>query len=158
MIVFDLKCAGDHVFEAWFASSSAFNDQAQRGLLMCPVCGSSDVGKAVMAPNVAAKSNQRSLPAVREEAPAPVMSAPSPEAQAMAEMMRKVAAMQAEAIKQSTWVGKDFERQARAMDAGEQDHAAIHGQVDAEQARALLEDGIGVMPLLIPVVPPEERN
>jgi hypothetical protein len=66
--------------------------------------------------------------------------------------------VQAEAIKTSTWVGKDFERQARAMDAGDVDQAQIHGQATPEQARAMMEDGIGVMPLLIPVIPPEERN
>ena len=156
MIVFDLKCGAEHVFEAWFASSSAFEDQKARGLLLCPVCGDTGIDKSVMAPNVAAKGNQRLVP-VPQAAPA-VMSPPSPEAAAVMEMMQKLAAVQAEAIKTSTWVGKDFERQARAMDAGEVDQTQIHGQATPEQARAMMEDGIGVMPLLIPVVPPEECN
>lgn len=159
MIVFDLKCAGDHVFEAWFASSAAFEEQRARGLLMCPLCSSNDVGKAVMAPNVPAKANQRATVApARPAAQNAVMAAPSPEAAAMAAMIRKVAEAQAEAIKSSTWVGKDFVRQARAMEAGDADHAPIHGQATPEQAREMMEDGISVMPLLIPVVPPEEQN
>ncbi len=156
MIVFDLKCGADHVFEAWFASSSAFEDQKARGLLLCPVCGDTGIDKAVMAPNIAAKGNRRQ--ALVPQAATPVMAPPSPEAAAVMEVIKKLAAVQAEAIKTSTWVGKDFERQARAMDAGEADQAQIHGQATPEQARAMMDDGIGVMPLLIPIVPPEECN
>ncbi len=152
MIVFDLKCTTGHVFEAWFASSDAFQEQKARSLLSCPMCGASDVDKAVMAPNVPAKGNQR------PEAGANMVSdAPAPSAE-MKAMMAKIATAQAEIIKNSQWVGRDFAQQARAMDAGEMDHALIHGQTSAEEARDLLEDGISVMPLLIPVVPPEKQN
>ena len=72
LIVFDLCCAaGDHRFEAWFASSDSFADQQARGLIACPICGDSAIEKAVMAPRVGAKSNQR--PA---SVPAPVPTAP----------------------------------------------------------------------------------
>jgi hypothetical protein len=69
-----------------------------------------------------------------------------------------VTRMQADTIKESTWVGRDFERQARAMASGEIDHNIIHGQATPNQAQEMIEDGIGVMPLLVPIVPPEERN
>ena len=47
MIVFDLCCAaGEHRFEAWFASSDSFADQQARGLIGCPVCGDADIRKA----------------------------------------------------------------------------------------------------------------
>ena len=60
MIVFDLKCEGQgHVFEAWFGSSADYADQKERGLLACPFCGDTRIGKALMAPAVAAKGNQR---------------------------------------------------------------------------------------------------
>ena len=59
MIVFDLKCAAAHVFEAWFGSSADYDDQRARGLVQCPICGDGAVEKAVMAPNVAAKRNQQ---------------------------------------------------------------------------------------------------
>lgn len=54
MIVFDLKCTGAHVFEAWFGSSAAYETQRGAGLVACPMCGDTDITKAVMAPNVAA--------------------------------------------------------------------------------------------------------
>ena len=152
MIVFDLKCTTGHVFEAWFASSEAFQDQKARSLLSCPMCGAPDIDKAVMAPNVPTKGNQR---------PEAGMNMVSDSAAASAEMkamITKIAAAQAEIIKKSQWVGRDFAQKARAMDAGEMDHALIHGQTSADEARELLEDGISVMPLLIPVVPPEKQN
>ena len=77
MIVFDLCCAaGDHRFEAWFASSDSFVDQQARRLIACPVCGDSDVRKAVMAPRVGVKSNQQIVS--KPPAAEPVDGEPSP--------------------------------------------------------------------------------
>lgn len=146
MIAFDLRCAaGAHVFEAWFASSDSFAEQQQRGLLICPLCADTNITKAVMAPNIPAKSNQRATPAVDSPGGRDAMLA-------------ALAQAQAKALKSSTWVGQDFDRQARAIDAGEAPPAQIHGQTTPEQARALLDDGIAVLPLLVPVVPPEQQN
>lgn len=152
MIVFDLKCDSAHVFEAWFASSEAYEEQKARNLLCCPICGSATVDKAVMAPNVAKKGNQRS------EQPLTMASDPPSAPPEIKAVLEKVAAVQAELLKKSEWVGKDFAKKARAMDAGEIDPALIHGQASPDEAQALLEDGISVMPLLIPVVPPEKQN
>ena len=68
MIVFDLKCTHAHVFEAWFGSSTDYEDQRARGLLSCPICGDPDIAKAVMAPNIPAKGNRApSTPAAAPE-------------------------------------------------------------------------------------------
>jgi hypothetical protein len=143
MIVFDLRCSGDHVFEAWFASSSAFEDQRARGLVMCPVCGAVEVEKAVMAPRVAAKGNSSAAAAAKPD---------------IAGMMRAIATAQAAALKQSRWVGSDFADEARAIHNGEKPDTLIHGQATREEARALAEDGVPIAPLLVPVVPPETLN
>ena len=151
MIVFDLICQpGGHRFEAWFASSEAFADQQQRGLVDCPHCGSSAVSKAPMAPAVPKKGNQ--LPAAQT---APVASGLPPEA---AEALKALASMQAEALKQSRWVGDKFAEDAKAMHYGERPHEAIHGEATLEQAKDLLEEGIAVAPLPFPVVPPDKAN
>lgn len=153
MIVFDLECRGlGHRFEGWFASSAAFADQQGRGLVTCPHCGSSDVGKAVMAPSIGRKGNQ--LPAVSP--PQPVAGGKLPrEAQAL---MAKLAALQAEALNSSRWVGKDFAAESRKIHYGEAEDSVIHGQATPEQAAELLEEGIAVMPLPFPVAPPDELN
>lgn len=156
MILFDLKCSNSHVFEAWFANSASYEDQQRRHLVVCPLCGDTDVAKAVMAPNVGAKSNQL-VPAKPSAVPLAMQAPPGADNDVRA-MLAKIAQIQAETLKHSTWVGSDFDRQARAMDAGEAEHGLIHGQATQEQAKALVEDGIGVMPLLVPIVPPDQRN
>jgi len=179
MIVFDLECrSAGHRFEGWFASSDEFARQRERGLVACPTCGSVDVVKAVMAPNVGRKGNQQPEPAGRREPvrPRPLAAEPPgaggvpatvagpvtnagpalpPEAAAL---FRAMAATQAEALKSSRWVGNDFAENARAMHYGEADTEAIHGQATAAEARELLEEGIEVAPILFPVVPPGEAN
>jgi len=169
MIVFDLQCAGgQHRFEGWFSSSQDYASQQERGLVTCPVCGSGEVMKAVMAPAVGRKGNQApALPirATTDAAAAPAVPAPAPAAQAQpklppeaVKMLRAIAQAQAEAIKSSTWVGDSFADDARAMHYGEKDAAPIHGQATPNEARELLEEGIAVAPLLIPVVPPGKAN
>jgi hypothetical protein len=153
VIVFDLKCATGHVFEAWFGSSAAYEAQRAGGLVECPLCGSADVAKAVMAPNVGAKGNQRS---VAPAAPVESAGAPSPEAIKVA--MAAIATMQAKMLEKSQWVGTAFAEKARAMHLGEETVTQIHGQATPEQAQELIEEGVPVAPLIVPVVPPESRN
>jgi hypothetical protein len=162
MIVFDLLCEDGHRFEGWFGSSGDFERQQQDGLLACPRCGSTSVGKAVMAPAVGRKGNQ--LPPSSSVAPQPPlpakavpMSAPAVSSEA-ARMMRALAKMQTRALENSRWVGDSFAEDARAMHYGERKQETIHGQTTAEEASALLEEGIGVMPLPFPVAPPGEAN
>jgi hypothetical protein len=158
MIVFDLQCSGAHVFEAWFASSTAYEEQRARGLLVCPVCGDAEIGKAVMAPNVGAKGNSRRAPAPTPDVPATASSAEPPSPAAIKAAMQAIAAMQAKMLEKSEWVGRTFADRARAMHAGEADHAPIHGQATRAEAEALVEEGVPVAPLLVPVVPPEALN
>jgi hypothetical protein len=172
MIVYDLKCANDHVFEVWFASSQAYDEQRARGLIACAFCGSTEVGKAVMAPRLNAKGNQRDaiLPAVIDAPPSPPAtapvsisnapaSAPAPaEVAKLQAVLHALAQAQAKALEQSTWVGRDFADRARAMHYGEEDHAPIHGQADPDEAAALVEEGVAVAPLPFPVIPPDAKN
>lgn len=145
MIVFDLKCGGGgHVFEAWFASSAAFDEQVAAGLVRCPICGDPSVAKAVMAPAVGAKGN-RAVPVL-------------PEARNAKAVLRALAVHQAKALESSTWVGAAFAEQARSMHAGEQEPATIHGQASLADAKALVNEGVPIAPLVLPVVPPKKLN
>jgi hypothetical protein len=150
MIVFDLKCiAGGHVFEGWFGSGEDFESQRARGLLSCPMCGSHEVAKALMAPAVPAKSN-------RQSAPVPVVS--GADVAKMRAVMEKLAQVQSEALKDSEWVGRNFAETARAMHYGEKAHKSVHGEVAPDEARALIEEGVEVAPLPFPIVPPDVQN
>ncbi len=162
MIVFDLQCEPlGHRFEGWFGSSQDFEDQRERGMISCPSCGSAQIAKSVMAPNLGRKGNQISMgtaPATAilpEQAAQAVANAMPPEVVAM---FKAVAAVQAEAIKTSTWVGDKFADDVRAMHYGEKDQSAIHGRASMAEARELIEEGIPVAPVLCSVVPPDETH
>jgi hypothetical protein len=154
MIVFDLRCTtAGHVFEAWFASSSAWEEQQAAGLVSCPFCESISVEKAVMAPMIARKGNRTpSHREVQRNAPDAITGEKAKAA------LSALAAAQQALLKNSTWVGNSFDEKARAMDAGEIATESIHGEVSHDQAKALLEDGVAVLPLPLPVIPPEKRN
>ena len=147
MIVFDLACSQGHVFEVWFGSSADYESQRERGLVSCAICGASEVGKAVMAPNVGAKGNQAStVVPMRSGSPAP------------AELKAALAALakaQAKALEGSEHVGARFAAEARAIHDGDAPERPIHGQATVHEAKALVEDGVPVVPLPLPVVPPD---
>jgi hypothetical protein len=130
MIVFDLACrSAGHRFEGWFSSSDDFASQQQRGLITCPHCGSGDVVKAPMAPSVPRKGNQVARVVEQQsshtDVPVAVNAAMPPEA---IKMMKALAKMQAEAIKNSRNAGTAFVEEARSMHYGEREAEQIHGQ------------------------------
>jgi hypothetical protein len=159
MIVFDLSCHAGHRFEGWFGSSADYEDQRARGLVDCPHCGSPEVTKAPMAPAVPAKSNQRgeTLPAKSHDGAAQQASnLPMPPE--MRRAFAELAKLQAEALKNSTWVGESFADKSRAMHYGEEAPKPIHGQASLAEAKALAEEGVPIAPILFPVAPPDEVN
>lgn len=133
MIVFDLQCLdGGETFEAWFRSNADYDEQSAAGLVRCPICDSARVGKAPMAPNVPRKSSGNALAGV--------------------------AAIQSEMLKDSRWVGNQFAETARAMHSGEIEPAQVHGQATLAEAKSLVDEGVPVAPLPLPVVPPTQLN
>ena len=135
MIKFALKCAQGHGFESWFQSGAAFDTLHVKGMVTCPACGSADVQKALMAPAVA-------------QAPAPV-AAPD-------DLPARLAALRAEVEAKSHYVGTDFATQARAMYLGDIPDRPIHGEARPEEAKALIDDGVPILPL--PFVPSRKTN
>ena len=133
MIRFSLHCDKDHEFEAWFSSSTDFDSQTERGLVECPVCGSRQVGKALMAPAVAVSKQpgQRSL-------------AMDPERR---EMMRKIREMVQAVKMNSEDVGERFAEEARKIHHGETEARGIYGKASGDEARSLIEEGIEIAPL-----------
>ncbi|HMI20786.1 MAG TPA: DUF1178 family protein [Sphingomonas sp.] len=148
MIVFDLACGQRHVFEAWFGSTEDYESQRARGLVACPICGATEIGKAVMAPNVAPKGNQGN-------GIVPMQSGTPTE---MKKMLAALAKAQAQLLEKSEHVGAKFASEARAIHEGDAPERAIHGQATHEEARALVEDGVPVAPLPLPVVPPDTTH
>lgn len=157
MIVFDLTCRDHgHGFEGWFGSSQDFTAQQERGLVTCPQCGSANIIKAPMAPNLNRKGNQVAAASPTATPSAPVAGGALPPKAAA--LMQAMAQMQAAALQESRWVGTGFAETSRAIHYGERAAETIHGQATAEEAIELIEEGIEVMPLPFPVAPPSETN
>jgi hypothetical protein len=157
MILYALKCKQGHKFDAWFASSGAFDTQQRRGLLVCPVCATRKVQKALMAPNVA-KPAKPGAAKRRVEAQRENVREAAPETQRLAihrELATAVRKLRAEIEANSEYVGPRFCEEARKIHNEEAPARGIHGEATTEEAKALREEGIEFFPL--PVLP-EEHN
>jgi len=135
--VLNLQCAHGHDFEGWFGSEDDFQSQSGRGLVSCPLCGDTGVAKMLSAPRL-------NLGAVEPKPAQEVANAPGRSLQAQyIKMVRQVLANTED-------VGERFPEEARRIHYGETEERGIRGQASAEQTQALLEEGIGVLPLPIP--------
>lgn len=144
MKVLDLACAHGHRFEGWFASEEDFRDQSARGLLECPVCGDQAIEKQLSAPYVQtrrAESPEGQRPSPPQVAPAEGSTPLSPEQQAR--VLRVLRAW----VQDSEDVGERFAAEARAIHRGEAEARSIRGVATPDEAAALLEEGVPVLPL-----------
>lgn len=145
MKVLDLQCAQGHAFEGWFASEEDFVAQQARALVCCPLCGNADVLKKLSAPRLNLLSN-RSAPKQEEPSSTAVALAKPQAPEQMAawlEMSRKLVA-------NTTDVGDRFAEEARKIHYGEVPEHAIRGQATVQETRELIDEGIAVLPLLLP--------
>jgi len=143
MIRYALKCEHDHPFEAWFGSSSDYDDQAERGLVECPYCGSRGVSKQIMAPAVAGTRKSDAIP--------PDMAAKMHTM--MTDMAREV---RAHVEQNFDYVGDSFAREARAIHEGKSEKREIYGEASPVEVRKLKEDGVPCSPL--PAAPPDPNK
>jgi hypothetical protein len=158
MIKYALKCDHDHGFESWFPDIASYETQVRRGLVACPECGSIRVEKALMAPALLGGARKPAVAEEAREAPveAPTEAAPvallDERSQALRVMARE---LRRQIVANTVDVGRNFPDEARAIHAGDAPERAIRGEATPEEARALIEEGIGVTPL--PSIP-DERN
>ena len=162
MIRYSLACERGHEFESWFANSSAYDKQAKRGLVACPMCGSTKVEKAIMAPRLARTDKTIDVPApapaAPPAAPVPAPQAPGPVAMISPqerELRTKLKELRDHLTKNAENVGRKFPEQARKMHYGEIEHRSIYGEASPQEAKDLHEEGIEFHPL--PILP-DERN
>jgi len=163
MIRYTLVCDKRHEFESWFTNSVAFDKQAKRGLVTCPMCGSAKVEKALMTPRLARAdkpSNQQTTTADAAPADAAPATAKSPTPVAMIsprehEFRQKLRELRDHLVKNAENVGSRFPEEARKMHYGEAEHRSIYGVASPKDAKALHDEGIEFSPL--PVLPDERH-
>ena len=147
MIRYALICDHGHEFESWFPGSASFDAQKQRGLIACPLCGSAEVDRAVMAPNVA-RTDREPAPA---QAETPAASAPAAPMALMGEkelaFRQMVSALHDHLRTNAEHVGPRFAEEALKIHQSESDSRAIYGEATPEDARMLQEEGVEFLPL-----------
>ncbi len=172
MIRYALHCDRNHDFESWFQNSAAYDKQAKRSLVTCPVCGSAKVEKAIMAPRLAQKSDSLldhadmtapqpstpapnpaqlagSVPAIPPKGPVAMMSPPE------RELRQKLKELRDHIVKNASYVGTRFPEEARKIHYGETEHRSIYGEASPDEAKELHEEGIEFHP--IPILPDDQN-
>lgn len=132
MILFDLKCARDHVFEAWFLNNAAYEKQVKAGAVACPSCGSRKVEKAPMAPRIgkagkADKADKAEVTAIAAE---------------HAQIREKLTELRAKIEANCDYVGDKFAEEARRIHYGETERRDIYGEASNDEAKELHDEGV----------------
>lgn len=165
MLVLNLSCANGHLFEGWFGSNDEFESQRQGSMLSCPMCGVDEVTRMPSAPRLnvshlrdgpgaqdAARSSRSGaaaspVQAAASEATATPASAIGSPHNEQAQWMQLVAHV----LKNTEDVGDQFAEEARRIHYGESEERGIRGSATADDTAALLDEGIEVMALPLPV-------
>jgi hypothetical protein len=151
MIKFALSCDGGHEFESWFQNGGAYEAQSKSGLIHCPICQTPRVAKAIMAPALAYHGRNEDVPApavpVEPSTKVALIDDRDRELRTLIEDVRK------RILEHTDNVGARFADEARRIHDGLAPDRAIHGQATSEEARALIEEGIAILP--IPQLPGE---
>jgi hypothetical protein len=164
MIRYALNCDRGHEFESWFQSSAAYDKQAKRELVTCPVCGSAKVEKAMMAPRLANGDIAEPRPTPTNPAPplqpAPIPPIPPKNPVAMMspperELRQKLKELREHVTRHASYVGPRFPEEARKIHYGETEHRSIYGEASVDEARELHEEGIEFHPL--PILPDDQN-
>ena len=141
MISYSLVCANDHKFDAWFRNADAYEQQHKRGIVLCPVCASGNVGKALMAPSLSRAGSEKLS-----------LSIGHPQ---HAQLRDAMVALRNKVTSEADYVGDKFAEEARKIHFKEVNPRGIYGEATREEVAALIDDGVDFMPL--PTLP-EEHN
>jgi hypothetical protein len=145
MILFELKCPSNHVFEAWFRNGDTYEAQSAAHEITCPFCGSTEIEKAPMAPRVAksraAETGGEVIPPGTPERNVAVGPNADPNEIAFA-MHKALKELRRQVETNCENVGDRFAEEARKIHYGEADARGIYGDTTPEEASALKEEGV----------------
>ncbi|KMY86251.1 hypothetical protein BUMB_05761 [Candidatus Paraburkholderia calva] len=150
MKVLDLKCSHEYRFEGWFASTEEFESQLSRKLVVCLMCSTTEVSRMPSAPRLNLTTSPRGEPVpevAQAKARTQALAAGLPDAQAL---QAHALSFMRELIDRTENVGERFAEEARRIHYNEAPTRNIRGVTTPEDAHALLEEGIDVMPLPVP--------
>lgn len=144
MKVLDLECAEQHVFEGWFASEEDFKYQCTDSLIACPFCADTRISKRLSAPRLNLGGHTQPESDVQKVPSTKTDSSPT---------LQEIWLAAAHHVMSTTQdVGSDFTQEARRIHYGEVPVRAIRGLATRAQTEQLIDEGIPVMPFLMPEV------
>jgi hypothetical protein len=141
MILYQLRCAKDHEFEAWFKDGQTCERQLARKTVECPSCGSRKVAKALMAPRIGASDKKQP---VALPAKAPATEGRHPMSVMASAMRRHLQEVRAQVEANCDYVGDKFADEARKIHYGETDPRGIYGEATDQEHQELIEEGVEV--------------
>ena len=146
MIVYDLICEKEHKFESWFKNSSAYDFLRKTRKISCPVCNSTKIKKAPMAPNISrsVKKDITRANKIPSNNKIKELSATVEMTEAMKKTTEALNELQATIEKNFENVGEKFAEEARKIHYGEADARGIYGKATADEADELVDEGIDV--------------
>jgi hypothetical protein len=148
MLVLNLCCGHEHSFEGWFGSAADFESQLERGLVACPICADAQIKRLPTAPRL----NVAHLRAESAPSTSPIKATPPVAASAaLSEQQRQMLKAVAQLIADTDDVGERFAEEARRIHYGETKAHGIRGQATTAEVADLVEEGIAVLPLALPV-------
>ena len=136
MIIFDLQCSNGHIFEGWFDSAEAFEEQNRKGLISCPYCSDTNI-KRVLSP-VAIKRSGRKESEEKED-----QKKEADYVKLYKEFVRYIK-------ENSEDVGPNFAKEALKMHYGLTRKRNIRGYATEEEEKMLKEEGIEFFKILLP--------
>lgn len=121
MIAYDLQCDKGHNFEGWFENAEGFEKQRKKGLVTCPICGSSEVNKILSTFGIAKHRPGDS---------------PPPELENPMETISKFVEKNFENV------GAEFTKEALKMHYGVTEHRNIRGVSTPQEEDTLRQEGV----------------
>lgn len=150
MKVLNLLCANGHPFEGWFSNEEDYQNQHARGLLSCPLCNDGQISKALTAPRLNLKAGKNTPQPSSPEGSADLQTVPAKDGDVQREMLRAWLGVSRALMDASEDVGSRFAEEARKMHYGEAEDRSIRGKATPQEFHELLEEGVEVLPLLVP--------
>jgi hypothetical protein len=142
MIAFDLECIRGHLFEGWFESLEAYEDQRKKRMISCPFCDEADV-RRVMSPVAIKRSGND------------VATKAGDGAIDYARLAKEIVHY---LHKNFEDVGTNFAGEALKIHYGVSDRRNIRGSATDAEEKMLKDEGVEFLKLPVPKIPDDKKN
>ena len=150
MIKYQLNCNNEHQFDGWFPNIAEFERQQEKKLLICPLCDSNQVDRAIMSPGIGkskskskTKTTSKSQLDQEEFYKAQFTDDTMIPASQAKNILRKI---RKKIVTEFDNVGDRFVKEYRKHEKGERDDK-FYGVPSKEEVKQLVEEGVDLFHL-----------